>query len=274
MQTICAAGTHPDTLDKAGRTALLVAARSGHADICAYLIEQGASTSACDRRGYTPVHHACIADRLDALRALLSAAVTASAQNGSASRAAASVLDAEEVEFMLQQSQGSVSAEVADVPSPLHLATLHRAARCIGALLTAGHTASVRDEQQRTALHLAAAQGDTDCIAALLRHDATLLQATVRCGRGVSPSHSRAFVICIGAGPVARVVLPNVVVTSDVRKSVGCTKPAACAGRQGQHATACGCSRRQVVCRGRAASCWRGPSRSQHAQAPAATPCA
>lgn len=52
-------GTPPDVRDEYGATPLMKAANKGRADLCAVLLDAGASVSATDHRSFQPLHCAC-----------------------------------------------------------------------------------------------------------------------------------------------------------------------------------------------------------------------
>eukprot|EP00966_Prymnesium_polylepis_P301507 6966203-Prymnesium_polylepis.1 len=63
-----------------GRTALQAAAESGHADVCAFLLSQGANPNQQDHQSWTPLHHAACRGHLEAVRALLENGASAAAR--------------------------------------------------------------------------------------------------------------------------------------------------------------------------------------------------
>jgi|EP00945_MAST-04E_sp_MAST-4E-sp1_P000428 ankyrin repeat protein len=61
--------------------ALHVAARYGHSEIVACLIENGASANLIDRLGHTPLHYAAIGSSVEAAKAIMEAGVDLAAHN-------------------------------------------------------------------------------------------------------------------------------------------------------------------------------------------------
>lgn len=72
VQSRLAGGADPNTQDKRGYPALLVAARLGHWQIVIDLLKAGAQPNAQDDSGRTALHHAAFANNTEAVRALLS----------------------------------------------------------------------------------------------------------------------------------------------------------------------------------------------------------
>ena len=59
--------------DASGRSALLVAAEAGHADVCSTLVEEGADINSVDVNGWLALHHACAEDHVETALALVRA---------------------------------------------------------------------------------------------------------------------------------------------------------------------------------------------------------
>ena len=53
-------GTPADARHEAGRTALMLAANNGRLDLCTLLLDAGASASAVDNEGSSPLHACCL----------------------------------------------------------------------------------------------------------------------------------------------------------------------------------------------------------------------
>lgn len=60
VQMLLKAGTPPDVRQSGGKTPLMAAANKGRADICGLLLKAGASATATDREGFSPLHTACV----------------------------------------------------------------------------------------------------------------------------------------------------------------------------------------------------------------------
>eukprot|EP00966_Prymnesium_polylepis_P273578 6320027-Prymnesium_polylepis.1 len=65
------AGAQTEARDANGKTALLVAAEGGHADLCSTLAEEGADVNSSDISGWQALHHALVGDYRDVGLALV-----------------------------------------------------------------------------------------------------------------------------------------------------------------------------------------------------------
>eukprot|EP00752_Nemacystus_decipiens_P014799 g13175.t1 len=127
---------HARNLD--GWTALHSAAHAGHGPgVISLLVRCGASTAAAARRGYTPLHSACMRGRWHAARALLAFGADA-------------------------------NARAEDQRTPLHFACEAGSPECVKELLQASASPNVSDEDARTPLHFACIDGSTECVRRLL----------------------------------------------------------------------------------------------------------
>ncbi|EQC26531.1 hypothetical protein, variant [Saprolegnia diclina VS20] len=116
--------------DRKKQTPLHVAAQYGHVDTIKFLLQHGADALAVDKKGNTPLHHACRALSIHALRALLSKSKL-EARNKS-------------------RETPLLVAIVAAVAAPSR-----DSVDVVSCLLHAGANASVHDHSLQTALYLA-----------------------------------------------------------------------------------------------------------------------
>ncbi|MGH0178473.1 UNVERIFIED_CONTAM: hypothetical protein FKN15_004925 [Acipenser sinensis] len=72
VRTFLLKGTDPNTVDRAGYTALHYASRAGCLAVCELLLEHGASANSQTRGGATPLHRAAYRGHLGVVRLLLS----------------------------------------------------------------------------------------------------------------------------------------------------------------------------------------------------------
>lgn len=96
LRMLLDAGTPPDARSVTGKTPLMTAAHKGRADICMLLLKAGASASATDPEGFTPLHTAC---------------VDLAGEDDSADHVASLVADHEAVVAMLLQHGADVNAQ-------------------------------------------------------------------------------------------------------------------------------------------------------------------
>ncbi|CAE7458203.1 unnamed protein product [Symbiodinium necroappetens] len=128
--------------DERGRTALVVAARKGHAHVVDFLVRAGAKLEAHDQYGYTALMSAAFFNELEVAEVLIKAGAQ---------------LDA-------ACSEGTA----------LTVAAEHGHLRVVEALLRAGAQLEARDENGKTALIVAAINGWLDVVEALLEAGAQL----------------------------------------------------------------------------------------------------
>lgn len=64
------AGLNPNSRSMSGETPLMQSARSGHAQMVAWLIEHGGDVKAVDQNGWNAAHHACTSGSLEVMRLL------------------------------------------------------------------------------------------------------------------------------------------------------------------------------------------------------------
>jgi urea transporter/ankyrin repeat protein len=138
-------GADASASDYDGRTAAHVAACGGSAVVVALLLKAGASTSAADRFGSTPLWDAIAHGRAAVVELLVRRGVRLARGAETNGRAA---------------SWACAAASRNDVLT-------------LRLLLTAGCPASIADYDERTPLHLAAANGHTEATALLLQHGAS-----------------------------------------------------------------------------------------------------
>ncbi|CAM9122136.1 unnamed protein product [Ectocarpus sp. 12 AP-2014] len=121
-----------------GWTALHSAAHAGHGlAVISLLVGSGASPASIARRGYTPLHSACMRGRWHSAAALLALGADA-----------------------------NVRAD--DQRTPLHFACEAGSPECVKELLQADASPNVSDQDARTPLHFACIDGSTECVRLLL----------------------------------------------------------------------------------------------------------
>ncbi|KDO31039.1 hypothetical protein SPRG_04226 [Saprolegnia parasitica CBS 223.65] len=161
----CLQAVAPDGLgsrDRKKQTPLHVAAQYGHVDAIKFLVQHGADAMAIDKKGNTPLHHACRALSIHAVRALLSK----------------SKLEARNKSRETPLLVAIIAAVAAKSRDSLDV---------VSCLLRAGANATVHDHSLQTALYLA--MPSPALVELVLVHgypsDATLLsplQLSVSCG--------------------------------------------------------------------------------------------
>ncbi|CAM9453683.1 unnamed protein product [Ectocarpus sp. 8 AP-2014] len=126
-----------------GWTALHSAAHAGHGlAVISLLVGSGASPASVARRGYTPLHSACMRGRWHSAAALLALGADA-----------------------------NVRAD--DQRTPLHFACEAGSPECVKELLQADASPNVSDQDARTPLHFACIDGSTECVRLLLSASAS-----------------------------------------------------------------------------------------------------
>lgn len=156
------------------------------------LASQGADVNAKCRRHMTPLHWACVAGDLLAVRALLDAAVDPSpADDGGVTALHLAAMKEPEIVRLLVQLNVNVNARTAEHgSSALHEAAAEGKVECARLLLGAGATVSAANNEGKTPLHHAALYGHVGVVRLLLDSAAVVDARTID---GVTPLMLAAF---------------------------------------------------------------------------------
>jgi hypothetical protein len=151
-------------IDEAHSNDLLnLAARHGHVEIMAALVEAGANPKAMDKRGRTPLMSAVQSRNAEAVRYLIDNGAEVNARDqlqGTALLRAAGAFGGLETVLVLLSAGAEVNVQDKNGMTPLMWAARWGDVERVEALLKAGAKVTARDETGRTALDWARTQGD------------------------------------------------------------------------------------------------------------------
>lgn len=154
-----------------GKTALMIVARSGEADLVMELLERGADPNSENINGGTPLMFAAMSGSIPVVRALLDhgADVSATGSNGwDALMVASAKGHGDAVQMLLDHGADVNSADVYRW-TPLHRAAYENRVSVVGILIRQeGVEIDFQDDQGATALHHAAAGGYREIVDMLL----------------------------------------------------------------------------------------------------------
>ena len=161
-----------NALTDGGYAALHLAARQGQADACGLLLAAGADVGLCDDAGETALHHAVRAGSLacvDVLVAVGGANLGAAANDGATPLHMAAVLASDELVAALLSAGADPNTHDALGLVPLHHAVIERDEESAVVLLCDPRIGvDAVDDDNRSALHLAADAGDNRLVSLLL----------------------------------------------------------------------------------------------------------
>jgi ankyrin repeat protein len=163
VSALLAAGAQIDAEASDGWTALGLAASKGHATCVSALLAAGAQADAKDRTGWTALMQAASAGHAACVRALLHAGAQVDAKSKGEADRSCPTTRKRPFDKLLE-----VDANDDNDWTALMLAASEGHAACVSALLDAGAQVDAKNNDGRTALMLAAHKGHTDCLTALL----------------------------------------------------------------------------------------------------------
>ena len=175
-----------------GNTPLHRAAKAGHADAVAVLLEAGADPNVRNNKIITPLHYATEAGVNQAIFALLSVGADPNVPdiNGnSALHQAVKQSNAEAVQALLA-SGSSLNAQNKNGQTPLHISARYGRAEHMEILLDYGADLSLTDRDGKVPLHHAVLAGDVETVSALLAKGS---DPNARDFNGSTPLHSVAL---------------------------------------------------------------------------------
>ncbi|KAG1712158.1 Serine/threonine-protein phosphatase 6 regulatory ankyrin repeat subunit A [Nymphon striatum] len=164
-----------DQKDQDGRTALHLAASNGHTNCIAILLQQGASSTMCDKLSQrTPLHSAAYCGHIDCVKLLLSKSISSAQVNcvDAFTRTALclAVMNSHlECALLLIKKGANVDSVDQYGMTPLSYAAIIGNKDCIEALLINCANALHQDNSSKTSLHLTAACGHTESLRSLLK---------------------------------------------------------------------------------------------------------
>ena len=162
-----------DLRAKGGKTALMIAARHGRADLVQRLLRGGADVNIRSDKGGTALMFAALGTSVQTLEVLLLAGAEVNAVGGfdwTALMIASVKGDASAVERLLEHGAEVNSPDIYGW-TPLMRAAFERRPRVVSALLGAPDLdVNARNEVGATAMHLAAFSGSADIVEALMSH--------------------------------------------------------------------------------------------------------
>lgn len=154
------ASVHHKTFDG---TALHDAAKGGHADVCALLIDAGAKLEAINKHTYTPLHLASRAANSQAALLLVAKGANVRALGREQSTPLHFAAKAGHIDLLGKLIKGaSVAAKDIDGRTPLHWAAAHRQFEASVFLLEHGARLTATDGLERKPLHEAAVEGNLE----------------------------------------------------------------------------------------------------------------
>ena len=185
LEKYLALGVDATALDNKKASFLHIACYYGSTQCLRVLMKKIAHLKeATDSNGYTPLHVAVLYGKIDCLKLLLDnkVSLTAQDQNGRTAFHLAAHYDRKECLKVLY-SRDATLQELTDNGNrtALHLATGSNKASCVKLLVDLNAPTRATDATGNTALHIAAAQGFTESVQALIDHDPTLIDVRDSC---------------------------------------------------------------------------------------------
>ncbi|KID91246.1 ankyrin repeat protein [Metarhizium guizhouense ARSEF 977] len=178
-----------DARDRKKRTSLHMVSDSGDNDVVRLLLQSGANKDAKDSQMRSPLHCACAAGRLDVVRTLLEAKANIEAQDDAKMTplGIASKLGLRSVAEILIQNKALTNIKSQGDMTPLHWASFQGHDEVVELLLKQKRAETeARNENNRTALHLAAMTRSFGVIEKLLRAGANM---EAECSQKYRPLH-------------------------------------------------------------------------------------
>ncbi|KAE8283947.1 Ankyrin-3 [Larimichthys crocea] len=186
--TSCWETEHARTPPPALGTPLHLAAREGHKDVAAALLDQGASLGIITKKGFTPLHVAAKYGKIEVANLLLqkNAPPDAAGKSGLTPLHVAAHYDNQKVALLLLDQGASPHAPAKNGYTPLHIAAKKNQMEITTTLLEYGALTNTVTRQGITPLHLAAQEGNVDIVTLLLARDAPINSGNKS---GLTPLH-------------------------------------------------------------------------------------
>ena len=188
VKLLISAGAEADSVDSSGATPLMMAAEHGQTSVVEFLLDQhSVDVNRLDIAGRHALHKACQASKLhiETVKVLIAAGAhvnTTSLTEGTSALFAAVEADATlrqdtdsdtSIIRLLIESDAEVDSRDKDGSTPLMIAAYHHRPAIVNLLIAAGASVNAATfEGNVTTLMYAAAAGDTEICASLLKHGA------------------------------------------------------------------------------------------------------
>ncbi len=192
VKILLVTGADINAKDKAGDTPLHEAARHGHPEVVKILLAAGAKVNAKDEDGATPLHRAASRGHIEVARLLIKAGAKVNAKHKDGKTPLDRTIDRgvfidqkklDECVELLRKHGAKTGAEI---DWPLHVAAREGDTKTVKALIKTGAKLNAKDSDGYTPLHCAAYYGETK-VAKMLTDAAA--EVNVKSGFAMTPLH-------------------------------------------------------------------------------------
>ena len=166
--------------NKAKKTALHCAARTGNIEVVNLLLEKGAKLEAKDKDGNTPLFHAIICGHKQVVEQLFISGADLEARNKRQKtplHLESYMGNPKSVQLILERKPNLLEAKDEDGENPLFTAIRHQHEQVAEQLIISGADLEARNKYQENLLHCASSRGNIKIVKLLLEKNPDLLQA-------------------------------------------------------------------------------------------------